>query len=33
MTEDEIRSWKTNLANMEKEFLLNDHDLKSKEVV
>ena len=30
MTEDEIRSWNTNLANMEKEFLLNDHDLKKK---
>ena len=30
MTEDEMRSWKTNLVNMEKEFLLNDHELKSK---
>jgi len=33
MTEDEVRSWRTNLANMEKEFLLNDHDLKTKEGV
>jgi len=33
MTEDEIRSWETNLANMEKEFLLNDHDLQMKEEV
>ena len=33
MTEDDIRSWETNLANMEKEFLLNDHDLKKREGV